>query len=82
MLIVDREGYRPYEWAGVLEDGERQRLRVTLEAMEMPDDRRRVRRALITVGTILLVGAAALATGLVLRNRSQLDPETSNVRAL
>ena len=28
------------------------------------------------------VGAAALATGLVLRNRSQLDPETSNVRAL
>ena len=82
VLIVDREGYRPYEWAGVLEDGERQRLRVTLEAMEMPDDRRRVRRALITVGTILLVGAAALATGLVLRNRSQLDPETSNVRAL
>ncbi len=79
-LVADREGYRTFTWEGAVRDGERRRIEVVMEQLQLEPERRPLRKsaAFWIVTGVVLAGAAALS-GVLLHRRAQLEGETDNV---
>lgn len=77
-IEAEREGYQTFSWDGSLRDGERRRIEVVME--EIVVERRPLRKsaAFWIITGVVIIGAAVL-TGILLRERAQLEPETNNV---
>lgn len=79
-VVTDREGYETFTWEGSVRDGERRRIEVVMQELQLEPERRPIYKsaALWIVVGVVVAGAAAL-TGVLLQRRAQLQGETDNV---
>lgn len=76
---ADREGYQTFSWDGSVRDGERRRIEVLMEELEVIERTPLRRNAAFWIITGVVIVGAAVLTGILLQRRAQLDPETDNV---